>query len=215
MRNALWILKRVTSIWERKHKQNKIYYKISRFKLLKKLVKVGIGNVMLQALKRLYIETYCILSHGKEYSEIFRTFTGIRQGAASSALLFISFINDLVDYLKEHCETEDVLEDLHCLLHADDTAIISTERTLFVQKCNYMLDYFWENSLSLNLSKSGYLIINGKENDIKSNIMLKNGILEYKPVITYLGVIISDKGNIEHDALLYSFIFVERTFWLL
>ena len=184
------------------HKFEKAFDKVSRFKLLKKLVKLGIGNVMLQALKRLYTETYCILSHGKEYSEIFRTFTGIRQGASSSALLFITFIDDLVDYLKEHCQTEAILEDLHCLLHADDTVIISTERTLFVQKCDHMLDYFRENSLSLNLSKSGYLIINGN-NDIKSNIMLKNGILEYKSVVTYLGVIISDKGNIEHDALLY------------
>ena len=77
-------------------------------------------------------------------------------------MLFISFIDDLVEYLEERCEPEPILDTLHCLLHADDTAILSTNRELFINKCNHMLDYFADNSLSLNLSKSGYLIINGK-----------------------------------------------------
>ena len=88
---------------------------------------------MLQALKRLYTLTYCILNYGGEYSDMFRTFTGIRQGAASSALLFIVFINDLVHYLKEKCNPEPFLDDLHCLLHADDTLIVSTGRTFLFQ----------------------------------------------------------------------------------
>ena len=66
-----------------------------------------------------------------------------------------------------------------------------------------MLDYFHENSLSLNLSKSGYLIINAKENDKKTSLELKNGLLEYKSVIKYLGVKISDKGSIDLDVDLY------------
>ena len=81
----------------------KAFDKVSRFKLLMKLVQLGVGNVMLQALKRLYMNTYCILSYGREFSEVFQTFTGIRQGAASSALLFIGFIDDLVKYLEDHC----------------------------------------------------------------------------------------------------------------
>ena len=70
----------------------KAFDKVSRYKLLKKLVEKGIGNCMLQALKRVYKSTYCVLSYGQEVSRKFRTFTGIRQGAASSALLFIVFI---------------------------------------------------------------------------------------------------------------------------
>ena len=177
----------------------KAFDKVSRFKMLQKLVKMGIGYCMLQALKRLYKFTYCILCYGNEFSRKFRTFTGIRQGAASSALLFIGFIDDLVDYLEQRCPPEPLLETLHCLLHADDTAILSTNRDLFVSKCNHMLDYFTENSLSLNLSKSGYLIINGKHDDVKEGLILKNGILEYKTVLTYLGVKISDSGCLKID----------------
>ena len=65
-----------------------------------------------------------------------------------------------------------------------------------------MIDYFIKNKLSLNLSKSAFLVINDKFND-KSNIYLKNGILEYKSVVTYLGAKISDTGCIKHDIDLY------------
>ena len=92
---------------------------------------------------------------------------------------------------------------MHCILHADDTAKLSTDRNLFVSKWNHMLRYFKENNLSLNLSKSAYLIINGKDNDYKSDLTLANGLLEYKSVVTYLGVLISDIGSTKHDIGIY------------
>ena len=181
----------------------KAFDKVSRYKLLQKLVQRGIGNCMLQALKRVYKFTYCVLSYGQDISNRFRTFTGIRQGAASSALLFIAFIDGLVKYLEDRCEPEPILDTLHCLLHADDTAILSTNRELFIEKCNYMLDYFAENSLSLNLAKSGYLIINGKVCDTKCDLQLRNGTLPYKSEVKYLGVKISDSGNLKEDVNRY------------
>ena len=177
----------------------KAFDKVSRYKLLKKLVEKGIGNCMLQALKRVYKSTYCVLSYGQEVSRKFRTFTGIRQGAASSALLFIVFIDGLVKHLEDRCAAEPLLDDLHCLLHADDTAILSTNREQFIVKCNHMLDFFEANSLSLNLSKSGYLIINGKEEDLKCSLELKNGLLDYCNEVKYLGVWISDTGRLKED----------------
>ena len=88
---------------------------------------------------------------------------------------------------------------MHCLLHADDTAVISTNRELFIKKCNAMVDYFNANSLSLNLPKSSYLIINGGEDDEKSNLQLNHGVLEYKSSSVYLGGVVSDTGSIKHD----------------
>ena len=174
----------------------KAFDKVFPIKLLQKLIKMGIGKCMLEALKRLYIFTFCILTFGKEFSKKFQTFTGIRQGAASSAVLFIAFIND-------RCQPEPTLDTLHCLLHADDTTTLSTRRDLFILKCNLMIDYFRENFLSLNLSKSGYFVIDGVIHDIKTNLLLKNGILKYKSALSYLGVKISDTGNIMYDIQLY------------
>ena len=89
---------------------------------------------MLEALKRVYLFTSCVLSTGDDTSDEFRTTSGIRQGASSSVDLFIAFMDDLIPYLKENCVTEPIIHMMHCLLHADDTALVSTNRHLFVTK---------------------------------------------------------------------------------
>ncbi len=50
-----------------------------------------------------------------------------------------------------------------------------------------MTQYFDENNLCLNLSKSSYLIINGKEEDVKCNLQLNHGMLDYESKYVYLG----------------------------
>ncbi len=59
-----------------------------------------------------------------------------------------------------------------------------------------MLKYFHDNKLGLNLGKSGYLIINAKSNDMKTNIHIENGCLEYKNQVVYLGGVFSDTGKL-------------------
>ena len=125
----------------------KAFDKVSRFLLLKKLLKCGISFVMFNALKSIYSNTTSILNFNGKNSSEFRTSSGIRQGAPSSPCLFIIFINDLIDYIRIRCVSEPLLEVMHVLLHADDTLIISINRLLFVQKCNRMVDYFHENEL--------------------------------------------------------------------
>ena len=177
----------------------KAFDKVSRHLLLKKLIDRGIGNCMLQALKRIYCFTSCIIGSAANASDAFRTHSGIRQGAPSSVLLFIFFMDELVSHLQQHCIEEPLIRTMHCLLHADDTAILSTDRELFIRKCNAMVDYFDENSLKLNLKKSAFLIINGRADDIKEDIQLNSGTLPYRSSVVYLGAVVSDTGNITYD----------------
>ena len=65
-----------------------------------------------------------------------------------------------------------------------------------------MLDYFEANQLKLNFSKCEYLIINGKEEDLKTPLDLSYGALKYKSVVKYLGMKISDSGNIVADVIM-------------
>lgn len=177
----------------------KAFDKVSRLLLLKRLRERGIGNCMLQALKRIYLHTTCIIGKAASASKEFRTQSGIRQGAASSVLLFICFMDELFNFLETHCVAEPLLNMIHCLLHADDTVVVSTDRELFIKKCNTMLTYFKENSMSLNFPKSSYMIINPKEGDTKSDLHLEHGTIEYEAKYVYLGVVVSDTGNISYD----------------
>ena len=109
----------------------KAFDKVPRLILLQKLIKLGIGHCMLGALKTIYTTTTCVLNMNGKNSTSFQTTCGIRQGAPSSALLFIVFINDLIDYIQERCIPENIIDTLHVLLHADDTLVLSTNRGRF------------------------------------------------------------------------------------
>ena len=122
----------------------------------------------------------------EDMSNSFRMERGVRQGAASSVLLFNSFMDDLFQYLDDKCSLDDLLNNIHVLIHADDTIILSTERSKFIDKCNEVVRYFHEHQLKLNLGKSAYLVINPKQNDLRSCINLESGVLKYKSCIEYL-----------------------------
>ena len=135
-------------------------------------------------------------------SDVFHTFTGIKQGAPSSVILFILFMDDVIDTLKEKCINEFIINNLHCLLHADDTLIMSLDFTLFVHKCNVLVKCFKEKKLSLNISKSAYMAISPPAGFLKTDIKIDGGWLPYKSSVVYLGVIVSDSGLLSTDVIL-------------
>ena len=65
-----------------------------------------------------------------------------------------------VDHLESILGPGDLLGDFHCLLHADDTVILSTDRDTFIRKYSAIVDYFRQNLLTLNMAKSGYMAFN-------------------------------------------------------
>ena len=160
---------------------------------------MGIGSAMLEALKCMYSTTKCILKSFTNLSEIFETHNGIKQGASSSVILFIAFMDDIIDVLKEKCTEEPLLKDLHCLLHADDTLVLSTNGTLFKYKCCELINAFYAKKMSINMKKSGYTIINAKDGDIKSDIKLEDQWLPYKSEKKYLGATFTDTGIVRED----------------
>ncbi len=178
---------------------SKAFDRVSRYLLLKQLLKLGVGSVLFYALKSIYSVTRCVLKSFGKLSDVFETHTGIKQGASSSVILFIIFMDDIIDTLKEKCLIEPILKDLHSLLHADDTVVLSTNRELFIHKCNVLIDTIKEKKMSLNYKKSGYFIINGMAEDVKCNLKLKSGWLNYNGVQKYLGAIFTDSGSLSND----------------
>ena len=182
---------------------SKAFDRVSRYLLLKQLLKLGVGSVMFYSLKSVYSATRCVLKGFGKLSQVFETYTGIKQGASSSVILFIIFMDDIIDILKEKCLIEPILRDLHCLLHADDTIVLSTNRELFIHKCNMLIDTITEKKMSLNYKKSGYFIINGAAEDIKCHLKLKSGWLKYNGEQKYLGAIFTDTGLLSNDIDLF------------
>ena len=65
---------------------------------------------MLNALKAMYSYTSCVLTLKGKTSRQFQTYCGIRQGAAYSALLFRLFIDDLIEFIRQRCTPESLID---------------------------------------------------------------------------------------------------------
>ena len=182
----------------------KAFDHVSRHLMLKRLVKLGIGKSMLFALKQMYRFTVCVLKFQNDLSQSFVMSRGLRQGAATSVLLFNAFIDGLFEHLERHCSVEELLCTIHALIHADDTIILSTDRDKFQKKWEEAVTFFNDSKLNLNIGKSCYLVINGSKNSIaKTNLVMNCGILKYCSSFEYLGVIISDSGSLKGDVKSY------------
>ena len=181
----------------------KAFDKVSRPLLLKSLIKLGIGSSIFYAIKAMYSATKCIVKAGQKLSDIFLTHSGIKQGAPSSVILFIIFMDDFIDIVRDKCIKEPVIGLLHILLHADDTAVLSTSRDLFIKKCNVLLSAFKVKKVSLNLKKSGFLVINPKSREDTYDIKLEFGWLLYHSTFVYLGGIFSGSGVVLDDVNLH------------
>ena len=180
---------------------SKAFDKVSRILLIKSLIKLGIGACLLEAIKATYRTTKCVLKGFGSLSEVFLTYSGIKQGAPSSVILFIIFMDDVIDNLKNKCADEFLIKNLHSLLHADDTLIFSLERELFILKCNTLIDSFHLKKLQLNLKKSSYMIINPNTKDSRVDLKLKSGWLPYKDHTIYLGALFTDSGILSNDII--------------
>ena len=161
----------------------KAFDKLSRPLLLKSLIKLGTGSVLFNAIKAMYSAIKCVIKSGKKLSGVFLIHSGIKQGASSSVILFIIFMNKFIAI--EKCLGEEVIELLH-ILFPNDTVILSTNRLFFIKKCNVLLAAFKLNKVSLNLGKSGFLVINPQSIEDRFNIKLESGWLTYRSSCVYL-----------------------------
>ena len=98
----------------------------------------------------------CVIKFQDELSDTFRMCRGVRQGAASSVLLFNHFMDGLFQHLESKCSVEVLIQTIHALIHADDTIILSTSRENFIHKCNETIRFFQSNKLNLNIDKSAF-----------------------------------------------------------
>ena len=162
--------------------------------LLKKLYCYGIRGTALS-----WFESY--LSNRKQYVvhiDISSNFQyikcGVPQGSILGPLLFLLYINDLIN-------TTPVLS---FVLFADDSNIFYSHRSLntLINILNNELPklslWFQCNKLSLNIAKTNFIYFkhaNSHLDDLPYNIMINDVPLERKKTTKFLGVIIDENLN--------------------
>ena len=124
---------------------SKAYDKVPRNKLIEYLKSCGCGKIMLYALRNMYKRTYSILN-----STIISTSSGVRQGAPTSCLLFIIYVDKMVKMIKDAVPMDGFLGNLHALLLMDDTVILATSREMCIEKMKAVLNYCENYGMVIN-----------------------------------------------------------------
>ena len=71
-------------------------------------------------------------------------------------------------------------------------------------KCNLLTASLTEKKLSLNVKKSGFMVINTCNPQDRIDIKLEKGWISYTKEFVYLGVIVTDKGIVNVDVNLHA-----------
>lgn len=172
---------------------------IDRNILIDKLKKYNFGEETIEWFKTFLSDRKQTVKINGEYSDLVVVDLGVPQGSKIANILFIIYVNDLVEHLK-NCNV---------IMYADDTSISVSSNSLkeASDEMNKILeivsDWLKFNRIALNISKCKYMIFNNKSkrNTIdKAEIKIDNVSIEEVSEIKYLGIILDDKLNLNKNA---------------
>ena len=159
--------------------------------LLKKLDWYGIRGKALDWFRSYLTDRTQYVEYNNTKSSIKTLPSGLPQGSVLGPLLFIIYTNDLPNCLKV----------TKAILFADDTTIfLSSQNKQFLYESvnkdlHSLNEWFQTNKLSLNVSKTNYVLFNNTrvDNADNFNLTIANESIERKNEVKFLGLYLDSK----------------------
>ena len=169
---------------------------MNRSFLWQKLLKNGCSKVMLKALFAMYQSVKSCVRYKGKCSNFFNTDTGVKQGDPLSPVLFIFFINDIINSTSDDNDELLTLNDVNIfmLMYADDAVFFSKSAQTLQNMLNKLHNYSNEWGLKINTDKTKIMIFEkGRRTDV--HIYYNNIELEVVDSFKYLGIMFYKNGS--------------------
>lgn len=165
---------------------------ISRNLMFFKLHSMGISTKVVNLIEKIYRNTRSVVWTGKDVSEHFYTYTGVRQGCLLSPLLFTLYLNDLHDGLEGGVLIDEL--NIRVLLYADDIVILAEDREVLQKMIKNLENYCIQWNMVVNLAKSKIMVFrNGGRLSTNEKWIYHNQEIEIVNEYIYLGVTLTPK----------------------
>ena len=173
---------------------SKAFETINHSILLKKLKLYGFDRSSLSLMKN-YISTRTQVTTVNGHVSSSRNVTcGTAQGSILGPLIYIIYVNDVLNLLADKD---------NMYLYADDMLIMSNHMNVEIMltdlqdKINRIYKWCLANKLTINESKTKYMIVSTRKVDPINRISINNSVLGKVTQYEYLGMIIDHKLNMD------------------
>jgi len=173
--------------------QSKAFDRIYHGGLMAKLESIGLYGPLLNLMNDyLHNRKICVSIDGNK-SKWFRVTAGVPQGSILGPLLFLIYVNDIVDNLESEI-----------YLYADDAVLMTNFKrrqpnTAFEQlnrDLERLTNWASDNFMSFNATKTKFMVVSNSSDDIEYPELMMNGTkLEQVHTYPQLGIHLNDRMN--------------------
>ena len=175
----------------------KCFDSVNRSILWQKLIKENLSTKMVNAIKSIYKCVKSAIKIGDIITEPILSQKGVKQGDPSSSLLFMIFVNDIIENIDSDLNGIFTLNELRIfmLLYADDQVLIANTPQAMKGLLKNLEIYCKKNFLKINIDKTKCMIFEkGRANTIY-NFYLYGKKIEIVQEFKYLGITLYKNGR--------------------
>ena len=181
----------------------KAFDTVIRDALWVKLLQCGISCKMVTMIKAIYnnVKACVKLSSSMNMSDFFDVTLGLKQGEPLSPILFILFINDIVDSIDFNNLTDNDLNMLtkYLILFADDIVLFTTDATSLQSQIYKIAQYSFNWGLKINVEKTKVCVFEKRKQNHNVQFVIDGEEVEIVDNFTYLGIRFTYTGNLSQS----------------
>ena len=154
-----------------------------------------------------YHGSMMLISNNDQYSSLFKTHCGCRQGGTISPMLFSLYVEPLIEKLeRENLGIQFEHITIEVVMYADDIMLLSNIKSDLNKLLKIVEEYGYNYGMKFNPEKTMFMVFGDKilmnlaNNTLdgnQANLMLEGKLITRVPNMRYLGVQISETGKVE------------------